>query len=139
MLSLFLPFLSQDWFNSSKPHVFWLTGFFFTQAFLTGAMQNYARKYRIPIDMLAFEFEVRKTNTRSPYPDRLINQSCRLCHLLFLFSLYIISFFVLQVLALDVSEQAPEDGVYIHGLFLDGARWDRNRFQIIITQPGVCN
>nr|KAJ3423148.1 Dynein heavy chain 7, axonemal [Polyrhizophydium stewartii] len=59
----------RKWIDDGQPIVFWLSGFFFTQSFLTGCLQNYARKYTLPIDLLAFEFQVQSTRTAGVRPE----------------------------------------------------------------------
>ncbi|TPX33936.1 hypothetical protein SeMB42_g07413 [Synchytrium endobioticum] len=76
----------QDWIDSGQPAVFWMSGFYFPQSFITACMQNYSRRYQIPIDLLSLKYEVMDEDDYS---------------------------------------KPPTDGVYIRGLFLEGARWNR--------------
>eukprot|EP00939_MAST-03C_sp_MAST-3C-sp1_P000013 g13.t1 len=78
----------QDWYDNGIPAVFWVSGFYFPQAFFTGTLQNFARKMTVPIDTLSFDFVI--------HDDMMLE---------------------------DFTER-PEDGCRIHGLFLEGARWN---------------
>lgn len=49
----------RSWLTGGQPKAFWLSGFFFPQGFMTGALQNHARKYAIAIDTLNFGFRMR--------------------------------------------------------------------------------
>ncbi|CAM9108221.1 unnamed protein product, partial [Ectocarpus fasciculatus] len=52
-----LEFMS-GWVDKGIPSAYWISGFFFPQGFLTAALQNYARKYSLPIDTVSFSFQM---------------------------------------------------------------------------------
>jgi len=45
-----------SWIACKKPSAFWVSGFFFPQAFFTATLQNNARKHKIAIDRLSYSF-----------------------------------------------------------------------------------
>jgi len=59
-----LSFVS-TWSVNGVPEAMWISGFYFPQAFLTGTLQNYARKYDFPIDACEFEYVVKNVLDRS--------------------------------------------------------------------------
>ncbi|CAH3998948.1 unnamed protein product [Pieris brassicae] len=89
----------QDWIDEGPPIVFWISGFYFTQSFLTGVLQNYSRHNHIPIDQVHFEFTITS-----------MEAEC---------------------------EQEPSFGVYCKGLFLEGARWNRENMQLDESYPKI--
>ncbi|XP_063446016.1 dynein axonemal heavy chain 3-like isoform X5 [Mytilus trossulus] len=94
-----LKFLT-DWIDNGSPATFWLSGFYFTQSFLTGVSQNYARKYTIPIDTIGFEFEIVLEGD--------VDTSCK-----------------------------PEDGAYVYGLFIEGARFKKETRNLGESLPKI--
>ena len=82
-----ITFLSK-WVESGAPATFWISGFFFPQAFFTGTLQNYARKYKIAIDQLSYDFKVCDDAAPS-----------------------------------SITEP-PEDGCFVYGMYMEGARWN---------------
>ncbi|XP_025097584.1 dynein heavy chain 1, axonemal-like [Pomacea canaliculata] len=87
-----------SWIDDGIPAVFWISGFFFPQAFLTGTLQNYARKVKIPIDTIGFDFQAMKEPVKS-------------------------------------ISAGPEDGCYIYGMFVEGARWDSDKQELAESRP----
>ncbi|XP_036606051.1 dynein heavy chain 6, axonemal [Trichosurus vulpecula] len=110
------------WLKRGQPKSFWISGFFFPQGFLTGTLQNHARKYNLPIDELNFCY-----NVIPVYRDQaLVIEASKT-----------IQFG--QELPMDKELPSPEDGVLVHGMFMDASRWDDENMVIEDALPGQMN
>ena len=89
---------------------------------MTGTLQNHARKYNLPIDQLSFHFNVlpmyRNQEEVSEARSKLDPG---------------------QILPMDEELESPDDGVLVHGLFIDAARWDDEKMMLGDALDGEMN
>uniref|UniRef100_A0A182JZE6 Dynein heavy chain n=1 Tax=Anopheles christyi TaxID=43041 RepID=A0A182JZE6_9DIPT len=102
----------QNWCVEGLPVSSWVCGLFFPQSFLTGTLQTYARKHNIPIDTLRFDFEIMNVTLHQStiYEERSKKNTIQLFRNL----------------------NPPNDGIFIHGLFIEAGRWD-------VKEGGLCD
>ena len=90
--------------------------------FLTGTLQNHARRYNLPIDQLSFHFNVlphyRNQEEVSEARSKLDFD---------------------QPLPMDEDIESPTNGVLVHGIFVDAARWDDDKMMLGDALDGEMN
>ncbi|KAI8730841.1 dynein heavy chain 6, axonemal, partial [Biomphalaria glabrata] len=81
--------------------------FYLFTSFLTGTLQNFARKYNQPIDHLSFKFIL------LPYSreEALVMEQLRTVK-------------KSETIPMDQNLDVPDDGVLVHGLYMDGFAWN---------------
>lgn len=104
-----------SWIFTSRPSVFWMTGFFNPQGFLTAMRQE----VNIVIIIIII---------------RLCLLQVTRAHKGWALDTVVLENDVTKMLKEDVSSP-PSEGVYVHGLFLDGAGWDRRGCRL--TEPSA--
>eukprot|EP00388_Colpodella_angusta_P007894 GDKJ01021954.1.p1 GENE.GDKJ01021954.1~~GDKJ01021954.1.p1 ORF type:complete len:1216 (-),score=329.03 GDKJ01021954.1:80-3517(-) len=129
----------QNWIDAGRPpRVFWVSGFFFTQSFLTGVLQNFARAGRLEIDKCDLDFQFPKTDPLRVWDDEESVQAARRDAE----KRGIVAprpdsaglvpgrptsppSAVDHILGVELQRADPRDGAFIEGLFVEGARFDR--------------
>uniref|UniRef100_T1J4J2 AAA+ ATPase domain-containing protein n=1 Tax=Strigamia maritima TaxID=126957 RepID=T1J4J2_STRMM len=108
----------EEWLTTGDPVSYWISSFFFPQAFNTAILQAHARKYNLPIDELVFENTILPTVILQQDLSYSMDQKIR-NNMLDVLSTIII----------------PDEGALIHGLFLDAARFDVKRMRLVDSLP----
>eukprot|EP00435_Cladocopium_sp_Y103_P013143 s1702_g3.t1 len=111
---------AMKWVDNGAPVMFWFSGIYFTQAFTTGASQNFARKYQIPIDP-GRRLEPTEMVAETPYDIQGLDTLT-------------FDFFYPKEQEFTVK---PDDGVYTYGLFFEACRWDWTEWKLAESEPKV--
>ncbi|KAF7265346.1 hypothetical protein GWI33_021235 [Rhynchophorus ferrugineus] len=91
----------RTWCNNGKPGVFWMTGFFNPQGFLTAMRQDVTRAHKgWALDSVVLQNLITRYNKE------------------------------------DIKD-GPQEGVYVHGLFLEGASLDRRTAKLVESKAKV--
>ncbi|KAI8118220.1 axonemal, Dynein heavy chain 5 [Lucilia cuprina] len=91
----------RTWISTDRPKVFWMTGFFNPQGFLTAMRQEVTRAHKgWALDSVVLQNQITRYNKE------------------------------------DITEY-PTEGVYVHGLFLEGASLDRRSGKLIESKMKV--
>uniref|UniRef100_H2YVQ6 AAA+ ATPase domain-containing protein n=1 Tax=Ciona savignyi TaxID=51511 RepID=H2YVQ6_CIOSA len=106
------------WSNLEEPTSYWVSAFFFPQGFLTAVLQNYARKHKIPVDSLTFNFHVQDVKDNEDLID--INKKLQV-----------------RDFAFRTTETPLNDGVRVFGLFMDSGRWDVDQRMLQESLPNI--
>ena len=94
----------------------------FSTGFLTGTLQNHARKYNQPIDQLSFNFNVQRHYRNQ---EEIAEATTKLEYG--------------QTLEQDNEIESPEDGVLVHGLYMDASRWNNDTMMLADPYAGEMN
>ena len=93
--------------NSRMPQNFFISGFFFPHALLTGVLQNFARRNELSVESIGFKYEFlpKPSEEIDPYAD------------------------------LDSSQDSTS--LIIYGVYLEGGSWDSNKNVLVEARPKI--
>lgn len=109
------------WTKFGSPPSYWISGLYFPQCFITGCLQRHAQKYNIPVYSLKVDFEL--TSTVLSQEEITTVHAASLKKEIHVYK--------------DLTER--ENGIYIHGLFLDAGRIDLVSKRLVDPIPGNYN
>lgn len=106
-----LKWLQNWWSAGESPTTYWISAFFHPRSFLACIKLDFARKYKIKLEEITVDFSVVNENRYWNRSNGVLQRVNVIVHICF-------DFFCSAIDAMK------EDGIFIHGLFLEAAHWN---------------